>query len=117
MKGIYTGAKISGIKVSMKQDLMKNIVNPSVYYTYFPTGEIDIYEYAWTPIYGGSIGATSNVDVPYGYWLVGVTLRCGSNIDAITFEFTSNQKDLITRGQYGGNGGGLLPTFRANYLN
>ena len=43
-------------------------------------------------------------------------IRCGHNLDAVVFEYTSNEKDLISRGWYGGSGGGSM-AFRSNYLN
>ena len=41
VKGIYTGAMISSIKVFLSTEYMNKILNPSVYYTYFPTRDID----------------------------------------------------------------------------
>ncbi len=54
--------------------------------------------------------------MPPDYWLVGVGARSGSCMDAMTFEYTSNQKDLIKYGYYGGAGGGAYQ-FRSDYLN
>ncbi len=43
-------------------------------------------------------------------------MRCGNVVDQITFEYSSNKKDLITQGPYGGNGGGSI-SFRSDYTN
>ncbi len=108
---------ISPIKVSLARDYMKNIINPSVYYTYFPTGEIDVNEYKWTGDFGQNQGSVnSDVDVPYGYWLVGIQIRCGYNLDGVIFEYTSNAKDLISKGWYGLPSNPPSLAFRSNYL-
>ncbi len=84
--GIWTGVVASLPQINYKSTIIDKITDPSVYTKYLSGGTYDHTEYKWTGWFGGFTGAFSKtVEVPHGYWLVGVATRSGSYLDTLIF--------------------------------